>query len=376
MWFVINIVDSLFDSVVGLGKAMILLGKGSPIEAFNQLKKATSDLVDNQVTFGKTVADSSAQWFETLRNGEDLYNKLSDSAKKANNEIIKTITPDNSAGGLGGIKKDKGFQGSNPFAVDLLTFAQDDLDVDFDAEKEKQSMLKTIREEALKSTLEGEITLLTEQSDSKLEIAENDASLMLAIREDTAKKEFEITKKYKDLEKRQTLQNLSVAQNAMGAGFATAKLFAGKNKGLAISEALLNGALGITKTFATYGATPAGFAGSAFIGANTALQVQEISRQKFADGGFVRGAGTGRSDSIDASLSNGEFVTNERATAQNLPMLQRMNNSNSHTVNVTFQPSISVQSSDNNGSLEDQLKNSADTLVSIIKDAQHRGSFA
>jgi tape measure domain-containing protein len=45
----------------------------------------------------------------------------------------------------------------------------------------------------------------------------------------------------------------------------------------------------------------------------------------FADGGMVRGPGTGRSDSIPARLSNGEFVVNARATARNRGLLEAIN---------------------------------------------------
>jgi tape measure domain-containing protein len=45
----------------------------------------------------------------------------------------------------------------------------------------------------------------------------------------------------------------------------------------------------------------------------------------FADGGLVRGPGTGTSDSIVAAISNGEYVVNAKATAKNLPLLQAIN---------------------------------------------------
>lgn len=44
-----------------------------------------------------------------------------------------------------------------------------------------------------------------------------------------------------------------------------------------------------------------------------------------ADGGYISGPGTSRSDSIPARLSNGEFVVNARATAQNRDLLQAIN---------------------------------------------------
>ncbi|WP_165616459.1 tape measure protein [Methylorubrum salsuginis] len=45
----------------------------------------------------------------------------------------------------------------------------------------------------------------------------------------------------------------------------------------------------------------------------------------FAEGGWVRGPGTGTSDSIGAKLSNGEFVVNAAAARLNAPFLQAMN---------------------------------------------------
>ena len=47
---------------------------------------------------------------------------------------------------------------------------------------------------------------------------------------------------------------------------------------------------------------------------------------KFATGGFIRGPGTGTSDSINARLSNGEFVVNAQATRNNLGALHAINN--------------------------------------------------
>ena len=48
-------------------------------------------------------------------------------------------------------------------------------------------------------------------------------------------------------------------------------------------------------------------------------------REKFQNGGYVSGPGTGRSDSIPARLSNGEFVVNAASTRQYLPLLEAIN---------------------------------------------------
>ena len=45
----------------------------------------------------------------------------------------------------------------------------------------------------------------------------------------------------------------------------------------------------------------------------------------YANGGHVKGAGTGTSDSIMARLSNGEFVINAKATKTWLPLLEQIN---------------------------------------------------
>lgn len=47
----------------------------------------------------------------------------------------------------------------------------------------------------------------------------------------------------------------------------------------------------------------------------------------YATGGYVSGEGTGTSDSINARLSNGEFVTNQKATQMYRPLLESINRS-------------------------------------------------
>lgn len=64
---------------------------------------------------------------------------------------------------------------------------------------------------------------------------------------------------------------------------------------------------------------------------------------KFGFGGFVSGAGTARSDSIPAMLSNGEYVVNARATAANRQLLEEINSNKKvgqgSTVNMVINPS-------------------------------------
>lgn len=62
-------------------------------------------------------------------------------------------------------------------------------------------------------------------------------------------------------------------------------------------------------------------------------QVKKLKSQaKFATGGYVSGPGSGTSDSINAKLSNGEFVVNAKSTAANLELLSAINNANGNSV--------------------------------------------
>lgn len=51
---------------------------------------------------------------------------------------------------------------------------------------------------------------------------------------------------------------------------------------------------------------------------------QNISKA-YAHGGLLHGPGTGTSDSINAKVSDGEFITNARATTKHLPLLRAIN---------------------------------------------------
>jgi hypothetical protein len=74
----------------------------------------------------------------------------------------------------------------------------------------------------------------------------------------------------------------------------------------------------------------------------------------FASGGFVSGLGTARSDSIPAMLSNGEYVINARATANNRKLLDAIN-SNSNIPNSA--PNINVTVNASPGMDERELAN-------------------
>jgi hypothetical protein len=90
------------------------------------------------------------------------------------------------------------------------------------------------------------------------------------------------------------------------------------NQKISITQAIIAGALGVVNAFQL--GPIAGAIAALFIAATTVTQVAAISSAKpppapkFAKGGYISGAGTGTSDSIDAKLSHGESVNTARAT--------------------------------------------------------------
>lgn len=65
-------------------------------------------------------------------------------------------------------------------------------------------------------------------------------------------------------------------------------------------------------------------------------QIKSIESQaKYADGGYVSGAGSGTSDSINAKLSNGEYVVNSNGTAMYKPILDYINSSTGRNAALT-----------------------------------------
>ncbi len=86
---------------------------------------------------------------------------------------------------------------------------------------------------------------------------------------------------------------------------------AGVRKGVAIGQALINGALAVTRAYAEGGP----FAGpvlAGLAGAVTATQVALISSQKFFEGGMIKGKDT---TMITANENGTESILNARATS-------------------------------------------------------------
>lgn len=110
-------------------------------------------------------------------------------------------------------------------------------------------------------------------------------------------------------------------QKTIGMAASTAATAAGAAQGAALATAYAPAAAAVS--LASFGANAAPAA--AGISATYGL-TQALARIGLKDGGLVRGPGSSRSDSIDAALSDGEFVVNAASTSRNLPALKAINN--------------------------------------------------
>jgi len=106
-----------------------------------------------------------------------------------------------------------------------------------------------------------------------------------------------------------------------------------KNKKMQQAQAAISFASGLVAMWANAMTLPfpvnfiVGGSQSAILTATYLAQSASIKKQKFAEGGHVRGAGSGTSDSIDAKLSHGEFVQKTKAVDYyGVPFMKALNN--------------------------------------------------
>ena len=135
-------------------------------------------------------------------------------------------------------------------------------------------------------------------------------------------------------------------------------------------------------TTATAWAPAAAMASLATLGANsvpaaaaltstTALASSLAVIPGFATGGYVSGAGTGTSDSIMASLSDGEFVVNAAATKRNRALLEAINSNERVSVAGGGGSVVSTQSA---GSTQAPVVTQPNVTVNLIEDRSRAGT--
>lgn len=118
---------------------------------------------------------------------------------------------------------------------------------------------------------------------------------------------------------------MTIAEASIGKQNAVYKALFVASKAFAIADAIIKIQQGIAQAAAL--PFPANLPAIAAVAASTASIISNIQSValNLADGGMVRGPGGPRSDSVPANLSNGEFVVNARATANNRALLEAIN---------------------------------------------------
>lgn len=117
----------------------------------------------------------------------------------------------------------------------------------------------------------------------------------------------------------------SIAKDSLGEQSRIYRAMFIASKAFAIADSIIKIQQGIANALAL--PFPANLGAVAVVAAQAASIVSNIKAisLQFADGGLVRGPGTGTSDSIPAMVSNGEYVVNAKATGRYLGLLEAIN---------------------------------------------------
>ncbi|WP_137137371.1 tape measure protein [Pseudomonas asiatica] len=161
-------------------------------------------------------------------------------------------------------------------------------------------------------------------------------------------------------ERSMSVARLSLAEGMFGDLTSIVGAFAGQQSGAykamfavqkaaSIAQSIISIQTGIAMAAAN--PFPLNLAAMASVAAATASIVGNIQSVglNLATGGYVRGPGTGTSDSIPANLSNGEFVVNAAATKRNRALLEAINSNERVSVAGGGGSVVSTQSSAQSG---------------------------
>lgn len=135
-------------------------------------------------------------------------------------------------------------------------------------------------------------------------------------------------------------QNADAAVNVLGGAMETMQAMGRDNtrfyQTMAVIQSAISQALAISQMWADPNVPAWGKAGmAAMAGAAVGAQLASIRSKNFNQGGFVSGRGSGKSDSIPARLSNGEFVLQKSAVdSLGMGFLQRLNKEGVGAFNV------------------------------------------
>lgn len=182
-------------------------------------------------------------------------------------------------------------------------------------------------------------------------------------------------------ERSMSVARLSLAEGMFGDLTSIVGAFAGQQSGAykamfavqkaaSIAQSIISIQTGIAMAAAN--PFPLNLAAMASVAAATASIVGNIQSVglNLATGGYVRGPGTGTSDSIPANLSNGEFVVNAAATKRNRALLEAINSNERVSVAGGGGSVVSTKSS---GSTQAPAAAQTNLVVNLVQDRSRAG---
>lgn len=184
-----------------------------------------------------------------------------------------------------------------------------------------------------------QIELLRQQMEQELQAVENNEAMKQAIRDKYATLELQTTRDYnnKIIELQRTKYE-AIASVAGGLGQIMDEFSENNREAMVASKVMALGEIMVSQAVAIANAIKAGSNAvnpiqmiaqiASSVTAVTVAMVQafkSLNQAKFATGGYIRGAGTGTSDSIPVRVSNGESVLNANSTAMFGGLLSSLN---------------------------------------------------
>lgn len=206
-------------------------------------------------------------------------------------------------------------------------------------QKEGSAEQMAWRLKVLKLQNEAELAELDANERLKTQNKEMWEQMRTAITEKYRKEQTDIEKEYADKQHEIEMSKLTASAQVVGAMGQILESMGEENKeALAVSKMLALGEIMISQAVAIANAVRAGSnavtpwqmiaqIATSIVAVTSAMAqaFKSLNEAKFATGGYVRGAGTGTSDSIPVRVSNGESIMNANTTAMFSGLLSSLN---------------------------------------------------
>lgn len=330
--------DSVAAGLTSIAEGYDALKRGEDLIQFDSIAnkyEGASEALGQAMTeaFNEGMAQTpvSDWWERTLARAEELARGRADAerllaADRANNAGILN-NPGVMTPGAGGTDA-----AGDAKELKRIKKLKDDL-AELDMAMDNQVLQDQGRIREIENTQAAQLLVIKQALDARILTEQQAADRVVAIRETAARK-------IRDIEFARYSEQLTAASDMFSSLSDIAKTFAGEQSGIykamfiaskafAIADSIIKIQQGIANALAL--PFPANLGAVATVAAQAASIVSNIQAVSLAlaDGGYVSGPGSGRSDSIPAMLSNGEYVVNAQATSAYRPLLESINSGGS-----------------------------------------------